>query len=172
MSRAALSVEQRLQLLEDKEDIRQIIIDYASALDAQDADAYIALFAEEAEWVNGGMVRKGKEEIRALVAGLFPTKPDDFVNLETFEVTFHPRIELNGDRAKMRSGHLLFRRGPGGNPVPVLFGRYEDEFIREDGVWKILRRVDIPTIPTGEEYLPVIRARQRIQEQHIKGAKG
>ncbi|MBN8830673.1 MAG: nuclear transport factor 2 family protein, partial [Sphingomonadales bacterium] len=161
MSGPALSLEQRLLVLEDKEAIRQIVIDYAAALDAQDADAYVALFAQDAEWVNGGMVRKGKEEIRALVAGLFPTRPDDFVNLETFEISFHPRIELDGDRATMRSGHLLFRRGPGGNPVPVLFGRYEDEFIREDGAWKILRRVDLPTIPTAEEYGPVIRARQK-----------
>ena len=172
MSGAPRSVEERLQLLEDKEAIRQIVIDYAAALDAQDADAYIALFADDAEWVNGSMVRKGKAEIRALVAGLYATRPDDFENLETFEITFHPRLELNGDRAKMKSGHLLFRRGPGGNPVPVLFGRYEDEFIREEGEWKILRRVDQPTIPTGEEYGPVIRARQRIQEQHIRGAKG
>jgi ketosteroid isomerase-like protein len=171
MTGTALSLEQRLQILEDKDAIRQIVIDYAAALDAQDADAYVALFAQDAEWVNGGMVRKGKDDIRALVAGLFPTRPDDFVNLETFEITFHPRIELDGDRARMRSGHLLFRRAPGGNPVPVLFGRYEDEFIREEGAWKILRRVDIPTIPTAEEYGPVIRTRQKIQEQHIKGAK-
>lgn len=171
MTRAPRSLEERLQELEDKEAIRQIVIDYAAALDAQDAEAYAALFADDAEWVNGGIVRKGKEEIKALIAGLFPTRPDDFVNLESFEVTFHPQIRLDGDRATMRSGHLLFRRAPGGNPVPVLFGRYQDEFIREHGEWKILRRQDTPTIPTGEEYGPVIRTRQRIQEQHIKGAQ-
>jgi ketosteroid isomerase-like protein len=171
MTEPSLSIEQRLQILEDKEAIRQIIIDYASALDEQDADSYVGLFADDGEWAIGSMVRKGKDEIRALVDGLFRSRTDDFVNLESFEITFHPRIELDGDRAKMRSGHVAFRRAPGGNPVPVLFGRYEDEFIRENGTWKILRRTDIPTIPTAEEYGPVLRARGQILDQNIKAAR-
>ncbi len=164
------SIEERLQILEDKEAIRQIIIDYASALDEQDAEAYVSLFAEDGEWAIGSMVRKGKEEIRALVHGLFYARAEDFVNLESFEITFHPRITLDGDRAKMKSGHVAFRRAPGGNPVPVLFGRYEDEFIRENGTWKIWRRRDIPTIPTAEEYGAVLRTRGQILDHNIKAA--
>lgn len=170
MSILPLSIEQRLQILEDKEAIRQISIDYASALDNQDAEAYVALFADDGEWAIGSMVRKGKDEIRALVHGLFYARADDFVNLESFEITFHPRIELNGDRAKMKSGHVAFRRAPGGNPVPVLFGRYEDEFIRKDGIWKIWRRLDIPTIPTADEYGPVLRARSAILDHNVRAA--
>lgn len=41
--------------------------------------------------------------------------------------------------------------------MPV--GCYEDEFIREDGQWKILRRVDYPVMPTAEEWLKYIRER-------------
>lgn len=163
-------LEERLQLLEDREAIRQIVIDYAVALDERDAETYLAQFSEEGEWVNGSMVRKGKEEIRALVDGLFRNRPDDFVNLESFEITFHPQIQIEGDRAKMKCAHLATRRGPGGNPVPVLMGRYEDELIRENGAWKILRRVDKPTMPTGAEYAPVMQTRQKILEQNLKPA--
>jgi hypothetical protein len=38
----------------------------------------------------------------------------------------------------------------------MLGGRYEDEFIREDGEWKILRRVDYPVMPTQEEWMQFI----------------
>jgi len=43
-------------------------------------------------------------------------------------------------------------RGENGSPRPALAGFYEDEFIREDGQWKILRRVDNPVMPTAEEW--------------------
>ena len=60
----------------------------------------------------------------------------------------------------MRSRHLLVMRGANGQPTPVLAGRYEDEFIREDGKWKILRRVDYPVMPTPEEWMKFIRERR------------
>ena len=42
----------------------------------------------------------------------------------------------------------------------MLGGRYEDEFIRENGEWKILRRVDFPVMPTQEEWMEVVRGFQ------------
>ncbi len=50
--------------------------------------------------------------------------------------------------ATARSRHLLVMRGDGGSPTPMLAGRYEDEFVREGGKWKILHRTDFPVMPT------------------------
>jgi hypothetical protein len=50
-----------------------------------------------------------------------------------------------------------------GEPTPSLAGRYEDEFIREEGKWKILRRVDYPVMPTSEEWMKFIRERRAAQ---------
>ena len=143
-----LSVEQRLQRLEDESAIRNIFIAYAAALDQRNPDAYVALFAKEGQWINGSIVRKGPEEIRVLVAGMFRNTPPGFVNAESFELTFHPDIKVEGDHATARSEHVLFRRHADGSGMPqaVLFGRYEDAFIREDGAWKILKRIDYPTM--------------------------
>jgi hypothetical protein len=58
------------------------------------------------------------------------------------------------------SRHLLVVRGPKGEPTPVLSGRYEDELVREDGQWKILRRVDYPVMPTSGEWMKFIRERR------------
>jgi hypothetical protein len=67
---------------------------------------------------------------------------------------------VDGDHATARSRHLLVMRGPNGEPTPMLAGRYEDQFIREDGEWKILRRVDTPVMPTAEEWMTFIRERK------------
>ena len=42
---------------------------------------------------------------------------------------------------------IFYIKGPEGRPVPQMAGHYDDEFIREDGHWKFLKRVvqgDIP----------------------------
>lgn len=157
---AGLSVEQRLQRLEDEAAIRRILVDYAATQDARDYDAYAALFAKDGEWVNGKSVYKGRPAIRQLLVGLYGTPPPGFVNSDSFHITYNPQIELNGDRATARSRHLLIMRGPKGAPTPMLAGRYEDELIREDGQWKILRRVDYPVMPTSEEWMKVIQERR------------
>lgn len=127
----------------------------------------MALFAKDGQWINGSIVRKGPEEIRSLVAGMFRNVPAGYVNAESFELTFHPDIRVNGDRATAKSEHILFRRHAdgSGSPQAVLFGRYEDEFVREKGVWKILKRVDTPIMPTPEEWGKIMRARQHRQTQ-------
>jgi len=156
---SGLTIEQRLQRVEDELAIRRVLIDYASTQDARDYVAYAALFARDGEWVNGKTVHKGREAIHKMLVDLYGTPPPGFVNGDSFHITFNPEINLNGDRATARSRHLLVLRGPSGTPTPALAGRYEDEFIREDGQWKILRRVDYPVMPTSEEWLKFIRER-------------
>ncbi len=50
---AGLTVEQRLQRVEDELAIRRILVDYSATQDARDYPAYAALFAKNGEWVNG-----------------------------------------------------------------------------------------------------------------------
>ena len=153
------SLELRVQRVEDELAIRQVLIDYAATQDARDYAGYAALFARDGEWVNGKTVHKGREAIQKMLVGLYGHPPPGYVNNESFHMTSNPEVKLNGDRATVRSRHLLIMRGASGAPEPVLAGRYEDEFIREDGKWKILRRVDYPVMPTGEEWLKYIRER-------------
>jgi uncharacterized protein (TIGR02246 family) len=155
-----LTIEQRLQRVEDELAIRRVLVDYASTQDARDYAGYAALFAKEGEWVNGKTVHKGREAIYKMLVDLYGVPPPGFVNGDSYHITSNPEINLNGDRATARSRHLLVLRGPNGEPTPALAGRYEDEFIREDGQWKILRRVDNPVMPTSEEWMKFIRERR------------
>ena len=155
-----LSIEQRLQRVEDELAIRRVLVDYSATQDARDFDAYVALFAENGEWVNGETVYKGRAAIMDMLVGLYGVTPPDFVNAESYHITSNPQIDLDGDRATVRSRHLLLMRGEEGEPTPMLAGIYDDEFVREDGEWKIQRRVDTPLMPTREEWLVFVRARQ------------
>jgi uncharacterized protein (TIGR02246 family) len=155
-----LTIEQRLQRVEDELAIRRVLVDYSATQDAHDYEGYAALFAKNGEWVNGKNVHKGREAILKMLVDLYGAPPPGYVNSESFHITSNPQVNVNGDRATARSRHLLVMRGPKGEPTPALAGRYEDEFIREDGKWKILRRVDYPLMPTSEEWMQFIRERK------------
>lgn len=154
-----LTLEQRLQRVEDELAIRRVLVDYSATQDAHDYAGYAALFAREGEWVNGKTVHKGREAIQKMLVDLYGAPAPGYVNSESYHISSNAQIDVNGDRAAVRSRHLLVMRGPKGEPVPALAGRYEDEFIREDGQWKILRRVDYPVMPTSEEWMKFIRER-------------
>jgi uncharacterized protein (TIGR02246 family) len=157
---SAPTIEQRLQRVEDELAIRRILVDYSATQDARDYAGYAALFARNGEWVNGKNVHKGREAILKMLVDLYGTPPPGFVNNESYHISSNHQIDVNGDRATARSRHLLIMRGPKGEPQPVLTGRYEDELIREDGKWKIARRVDYPVMPTSEEWMKFIRERR------------
>ena len=154
------SVEERLRRAEDILAIQRVIVDYAARIDAQDFDAYVDLFAEDGIWQNGTVVHQGRAAIKAMLVGIFGNPSEGYVNSESYHLVSNPQVEVNGDRATARSRHLLIMRGEGGSPTPELTGLYEDEFVRVDGEWKIARRVDNPVMPTREEWLKEMQARQ------------
>jgi len=156
---SAPSVEQRLQVVEDQLAIQRVLIEYSTRQDAHDYDGYAALFAQDGEWVNGKNVYKGREAIHKMLVDLYGAPPPGYVNSESFHISYNHQIDVHGDRATVHSRHLLIMRGSNGEPTPMLAGRYEDEFIREDGQWRIQRRVDTPVMPTAEEWMKFIRER-------------
>ena len=150
----------RLQKVEDELAIRRVLVDYSATQDARDYAGYAALFAKNGEWVNGATTYKGQEAILKMLNSIYGAPPPGYVNMESYHITSNPQVNVTGDRATARSRHLLIWRGAEGQPTPALAGRYEDEFIREDGQWKILRRVDYPVMPTPDEWRKVMAARR------------
>ena len=134
--------------MEDEAAIRRIMVDYAARLGERDIDGYVALFAEDGIWQNGDIVKNGHEEIRGLLLGMFGEHDPDYVNNEMYMLVSNIQIEVDGDRATAKSRQLTIRRGEVGRPTPVLNGLYEDVFIRENGAWKILHRIDNVIMPS------------------------
>src|SRR5690606_7890825 len=125
----AQTLEQRVQQLEDVAAIQRILVDYAARIDARDFAGYAALFAREGTWQNGTTVRRGRQEIEAMLVGLFGRPEAGHVNRDDYHLVSNPQVDVQGDRATARSRHLLVMRGENGQPPPMLAGLYEAQFI-------------------------------------------
>ena len=136
----------RVQVLEDREAIRALILAYGQAHDRRDYRTFEDLFATNGEWVGGLGSAKGPDAIFELMDRTIGHDPRP-EGSGTFHVMTNDQIEIDGDRARATTQWLYITPGDDGAPRLVFLGRYEDEFIRENGEWKFLRReapVDIP----------------------------
>lgn len=145
-------LEQRVQLIEDEMAIKRVILDYAVRLDGRDFDGYAALFAKDGIWQNGNTIKHGRDEIRQMLEGIYGAPPPGYVNTDSYRIVSNVEVELKGDRATAHSRQLTIMRGEDGSPTPRLSGIYDDEFIREDGAWKILHRIDRTIMPSPAEW--------------------
>src|SRR6187399_2798794 len=134
------TLEQRVQRMEDESAIRRMLIEYGAFLDAKDYRSYAALFAPDGVWQGGFGTFTGPAAIEAMLTANLGAAEARFVNKANFHMLTNPLITLDGDRAHVESKYLFWTRSPDDRPTPLLAGRYVDEFVREDGRWKIARR--------------------------------
>ncbi|WP_169053484.1 nuclear transport factor 2 family protein [Alteraurantiacibacter aquimixticola] len=153
------ALEARVQAVEDQLAIQRVITDYSAHLDARDYDGYVGLFTEDGVWANGNTRREGREEIRAMLEGLFGEVEEDYVNLSSFHYIANFEVDVEGDEARSKSRFIFFMRGEGGAPMPELSGQYHDRLVRTEEGWKIAERVDHTVMPTPEEWVAEIEAR-------------
>lgn len=133
------SLEQRLQKLEDIEEIRSVMIAYGKALDKRDFAAYGALFAKEGSWKGGMGGATGPENIAKMVEAGF-AKMDPKMYTDSNHVMTSMDIHVDGDTATAWSRWLWVIPGDDDRPLVQRGGFYEDIFIREDGHWKFKQR--------------------------------
>ena len=143
-------MERRLQQLEDREAIRNLMMEYGRSLDARDFKSFSELFAQDGgEW-NGGMgVAKGPEAIRKLMEETIG-KNTGGVKSPNFHIFNNEIITVAGDRATAVSKWTFVNQGEDNRPQWVYLGHYHDTFIKEDGRWKFLQRKVTGAIP-GEQ---------------------
>jgi uncharacterized protein (TIGR02246 family) len=140
------ALAKRVQVLEDREAIRALILAYGQAHDHRDYRTFANLFASNGEWVGGLGSAKGPQAIFELMdrtIGHDP-KPD---GSGTYHVMTNDQIKIDGDRASAETKWIYITPGETNTPTLVFLGRYLDEFVRENGEWKFLRReapADIP----------------------------
>src|SRR5579862_7769653 len=71
----AQRLEQRLQILEDKEEIRELLVAYGRDFDKRDFTAYAQLFATDGVWTGGepgSHAYTGRDAIREFVVKTYP----------------------------------------------------------------------------------------------------
>ncbi|MEI9852423.1 MAG: nuclear transport factor 2 family protein [Sphingomonas sp.] len=128
----------RLQELADREAIRQVFTDYARHLDGADYEGYASLFARDG--VFGEAV--GQAAIAAHIAG-YGERIEAARREGRFTTAIHVMsnhdIEVSGDTATADVLWCYLVVDPDKLPAVLQMGRYADDLVREDGVWKIAR---------------------------------
>jgi 3-phenylpropionate/cinnamic acid dioxygenase small subunit len=153
------SIEQRVQLIEDRLAIEQLIVgEYPRALDGANWKAYAATFAQDGELVQGKNVTKGPAAIEAQfsrpreprAATACPAPEPNATGAAAVQRTdSRPSSkhvisnlwikELNGDRAVATAYWETVSTRCGRTTIAGA-GHYEDVLKRENGKWKFLRR--------------------------------
>lgn len=137
-----------LETLLNKQEITELRLAYAAHVDRHDFDSLEALFTEDAVCDFGagfGDPWVGRKQIRANYETAMAAAGTEF---DSLHVVTNPWITL--ESADVAHGRwylidLLTRQKPvtqmetiGGHANPLLFlGIYEDDYRRENGVWKI-----------------------------------
>jgi hypothetical protein len=141
------SMESRLQRLEDREEIRQLLKDYGRFLDQRDFASFSQLFAEkDGEWIGGMGKAKGPQAIRKLMEDSIG-KNTEKVSTPNFHLFTNEIIHVNENQADATTKWIFVVQGEANRPQALLLGHYEDSLVRENGRWRFLRRVVFADIP-------------------------
>jgi uncharacterized protein (TIGR02246 family) len=140
------SLAKRVQVLEDREAIRALIMAYGEAHDNRDYRKFASLFASNGEWVGGLGSAKGPEAIFELMDRTIGHNPQPGGS-GTYHVMTNDQIRIDGDRASATTKWIYVTPGENNRPTLVYLGHYLDEFVRENGEWKFLRREAPAAIP-------------------------
>lgn len=118
--------------LEDVAAIRALHDRYADAVNRRDADAWGALWAEDAVWDLMGTRVEG----RAAIVGLWSQAMAGFAFVGFFSQA--GAISVAGDRAEGRVWTHEVLENADGERRPL--GRYDDQYVKRDGGWLFAER--------------------------------
>ena len=129
----------RVQVLEDRDAIRALLVSYAHTLDTRDFDAFELLWAKDSEFIGGGGNNaKGPKAIRDLLQGLLG-KNAASVPGRDFHLVMNQTVDVNGDTATGYSRGTWVNTSAEKRLQWSIITNYYDQFVREGGRWKFKR---------------------------------
>ena len=143
LGKIAMTIEQRLQALEDRIAIRELIDAYPICADTRNIQGHMALFTEDThfEVYMDEKVPTPTQVVNGR-ANLFPVFDDLNQYVSTMHFNGQSIIHLNGDRATAttycRAYHLKL---PDGVQKLMIAGiRYYDTIVKQGGAWLFAER--------------------------------
>ena len=126
---------------QDRVAIEQLMWDYIQALDAGDAEAYVALFAPEGEFKGVNMSAKGKDALKEMILGykktLVSIKENSDKKGHLYHILTNTHIEfVDEDHARYHAYWMGAYSSKGVTSV----GREINDLIKIDGRWLIKTR--------------------------------
>jgi ketosteroid isomerase-like protein len=142
----------RLQVLEDREAIRALLVSYARTLDERDFAGFEQLWAGDAEFIGGANDRaKGPAAIRDLLQGLLKVNAAPVPGRD-FHLVMNQTVDVTGDTATGFSRGTWVVTDPDKKLRISIIANYYDQFVREGGRWKFKRHQiggTPPAAPSG-----------------------
>jgi ketosteroid isomerase-like protein len=135
----------RLRVLEDKDAIWGLFMEYKRHLDARDFKAYATLFTDDAVWVGNLGLATGPAEIEDLLVRTMEVYESD--RERTHHLVMNPVIEVHGDTATALSNWAYVTRSDTDAPVFEMLGHYVDELVRTPAGWRFHRREAYSDVP-------------------------
>jgi ketosteroid isomerase-like protein len=128
----------RVDRLESRQAIGELVTAYAVACDEHDMPKLTSLFTEDAcfDSPSGAMVANGRAAIAALFIDLFKIRGPAFHWTHDLVATIEP---TDPNRATGRV--LSHAETTPGNVVSLAAMRYDDQYQRDNGVWRFKKRV-------------------------------
>lgn len=137
-----MTVEARLEALEQIEAIKALKHRYFRACDAKDPDTFRACFIAQGADVDYGPLGgfTDADQIAAVFSRIALHKVDGKPVILDMHHGMHPDIEITGPGAATGHWTLKFRQL---NLIErterLITGEYDDDYLIEDGVWKMAR---------------------------------
>src|SRR5215475_5027028 len=129
----------RLQVLEDREAIRALLVSYARTLDERDFAGFELLWARDAEFIGGASdSAKGPAAIRDLLQGLLKVNAAPVPGRD-FHLVMNQTVDVTGDTATGFSRGTWVVTDPDKKLRISIIANYYDQFVREGGRWKFKR---------------------------------
>jgi uncharacterized protein (TIGR02246 family) len=130
---------------EDRIAVEDVMARYVWAVDSLDADAYVAVFTEDAVIDSNGNFSRGHAEIRKVVTGLKQRQDDNRAKGlpagRLYHVISNVRITFpKPGEAVHQSYWQTVRRDKDGRMVAAAMGPSEDRLVKRNGKWLIQSR--------------------------------
>lgn len=133
------SLAAKVQMLEDRDAIRALLVTYARTLDERDFAAFEQLWAKDAEFIGGANnTAKGPTAIRDLLQGLLKVNGAPVPGRD-FHLVMNQTVDVTGDTATGFSRGTWVVTDPEKQLRISIIANYYDQFIREGGRWKFRR---------------------------------
>lgn len=133
------AVSARVQVLEDRDAIRALLVSYARTLDERDFAGFEQLWAADAEFLGGGKnVAKGPVAIRDMLQGLLKVNAAPVPGRD-FHLVMNQTIDVTGDTATGFSRGTWVVTDPDSKMRISIIANYYDQFVRVGGRWQFKR---------------------------------
>lgn len=141
-----------VQMLADRAEIQEVAYRYIYALDTRDAELYLSVFTEDAEYDVEGTIYRGHEELRGIITGLQASREAATAAgrpvVDLYHTNINPVIDIvSPSEARFQAYWQTLRKADDNSMRVGGMGIIRDELVKSDGKWRIKKRVLTNFVP-------------------------